>query len=102
MALEDDFDWLAGLRAAQRRFPALVEDEHVKAALAEVGSLVIACHAGTMATQQLLFMFPLLIVIVQQFSQGKRVHAPCALLTSFAMWLPWSEPQGSPCSENHQ
>lgn len=50
MALEDDFDWLGELRAAQRRFPALAEDEHVEAALAEVGCPFTACHAGLKAS----------------------------------------------------
>ena len=70
MALEDDFDWLGGLRAAQLRFPALAEDEHVKAALAEVHCLAIACHAGTISLQHFMYMFLLIIMIVQQFVQG--------------------------------
>ena len=79
MALEGDFDWLGGLRAAQLRVPALAEDEHVKAALAEVGSLVVACYAGTRQVEQLLYMFLVTITIVQRFVQGKSERAPCAV-----------------------
>ena len=44
--MEDDFDWLGGLRAAQWRFPALAEDEHVKAALEEVACLELLVMIG--------------------------------------------------------
>ncbi len=41
--MEEEFDWLGGLQALQGRFPALVEDEYVKTALAEVRILKLVC-----------------------------------------------------------